>query len=196
MSVEAVGTQAPHHLPTHRAVMFENRTALIRRWRLVRSGALSDPRLVSRWFPRQRELLELLDCLEEEEVLRAANVAQPLFGLSLRCMDFRLDACSAFEPTDPLERDSVQESFLALSTRLDAIRLNKQAASMFNLTGAEAAWLEGFCPLELHCLARDPAMVLTPLAALEYFMLSASDSFTFSSRTLLATLSRRQPTLA
>lgn len=195
--LDAISEHTRQLLPIQRSVIHENRAALMRRWRLMRSGALEDPRLVSRWFPRQRELLDLLDCLAEEEVERLAHVGHPLFGLSLRCTEFSLDACAAFSTTDALERDSVQESFLALASRLDATRSNKtKACSLFNMTATEADWLQRFCPLELHNLARDPSMVLAPIASAEYFMVSASKATSYAARTLLATVSRRQPSFA
>jgi hypothetical protein len=195
--LSAISEHTRQLLPIQRSVLHENRAALLRRWRLVRAGALEDPRLISRWFPRQRELLDLLDCLSEEEVETMAHVGHPLFGVSLRCTDFSLDACAAFSTSDALERDSVQESFLALGSRLDAARCDKtKACSTFNMTAAEADWLQRFCPLELHNLARDPSMVLAPIASAEYFMVVATKKLSYTARTLMAIVSRRQPSLA
>lgn len=126
-----------------------------------------------------------------------AHVGHPLFGVSLRCTDFSLDACAAFSTSDALERDSVQESFLALGSRLDAARCDKtKACSTFNMTAAEADWLQRFCPLELHNLARDPSMVLAPIASAEYFMVVSTKKLSYTARTLMAIVSRRQPSLA
>ena len=182
-------------LPTSsRTVWLENRWALLRRWRLVRAGLLSDARLVTRWFPGQRPLLDLLEVLDEADVERIADCGTPLFGLPLRCTDFSLEACAAFSCLEGIEQESVQESFLALSGRLDAVRTSlQQACVLFGMTHAEASWLSRYCPQELHLLARDPAMVLTPIASYEYYVAAAhADSqLSSSERTVLSAVSRR-----
>lgn len=180
-------------LPTlSRSVRHENRSALLRRWRLKQDGRLEDPRVVNRWFPGQRGLLELLDVLSLEEVERLADCGAPLFAVPLRCTEFSLGACASYSLTDAFEQECVEESFLALSARLDSVRTcMQQGCLIFNLTYAEAAWLSSFCPQELHLLARDPSMVLTAAASSEYFIAAATRSLTTVERTLLGSVSNR-----
>lgn len=184
-------------LPTSsRSVRHENRSALLRRWRLKQAGALEDPRLVNRWFPGQRDLLEMLDVLSLEEVERIADCGAPLFTVPLRCTDFSLEACASYSLTDAFEQECVEESFLALSARLDSVRTcMQQGCLIFSLTYTEAAWLSSFCPQELHLLARDPSMVLTPAASSEYFIAAAARSLSTVERTLLGSVSNRHAAL-
>jgi hypothetical protein len=170
----------------------ENRTALMRRWRLVQSNALSDPRTMNRWFPGQRDLLDLLDVLSREDVEHLADCGTPLFALPLRCTEFSLDACASYSITDSLEVDSVQESFVALSARLDSVRTSlQQACLIFNLASSEANWLQKFCPHELQLLSRDPSMVLTMAVSKDYFIAAATRSMTVVEKTVLSSVSRR-----
>ncbi len=184
------------HLPTPlRAVRMENSAALLRRWELLRNGALDDPRLINRWFPGQRDILEILEVLTLPEVERIADCGVPLFGLQLRCTDFVLGAYSGRQPTDPLEQGAVQESFIALTARLDCVRTSfQQACLTFNLTYSEAAWLQRFCPHELQALAHDPSMQLTPLVSSEFFVAAATRTFTRVERSVLGCVSRRART--
>ncbi len=193
MEVINTSSERIRHLPTaDRSVRLENRSALLRRWSLLRSGALDDPRLLNRWFPGQRDLLDVLHALTREEVEQLADCGTPLFGLQFRCTDFSLDACATYTITDSLELQSVQESFLALSARLDAVRTSmQQACLIFNLAHSEAGWLQRYCPQELQLLARDPSMVLTSLASAEYFIAAATRTMTSGERTVLGSVSRR-----
>jgi hypothetical protein len=176
----------------------ENTSALMRRWNLLQSGALDDPRVVNRWFPGQRDILEILQVLTLPEVERIADCGVPLFGLQLRCTDFVLDAYAARQVTDPMEQGAVQESFIALMARLDCVRTCfQQACLTFNLTYAEAAWLQRFCAHELQALAHDPSLQLTPLVSTEFFVASATRTFTSVQRSVLGCVSRRaRPALA
>ena len=71
-------------LPNYtRSILAENHKALFRRWKIARSTELFDPRVLSRWFPGQRGLLDLLAVLSEEEVLRVADTKAPLFTMTL-----------------------------------------------------------------------------------------------------------------
>ena len=120
-------------LPTSsRSVRLENRSALLRRWRLAQAGLLSQPRAMARWFPSQRPLLELLAVLEETDVERVADCATPLFGLPLRCIELRLDPGSEYPCLEPLEQEAADECFLALGGRLDAIRTSLQQACILS----------------------------------------------------------------
>ncbi|TWO71471.1 hypothetical protein FN976_11180 [Caenimonas sedimenti] len=183
------------HLSTpDRSVQLENRSALIRRWRLVKKGLLDDPRLINRWFPGQRELLELLDVLDQEEVELAADCKTPLFGLNVRCTEFNLDACANYSISDELESASVQESALSLGARLDMVRTSvQQACQVFDLSFAEANWLQRFCPYEINLLARDPSMVVACMVREEYFVAATTRSLSTVDRTVLARLTRRAP---
>lgn len=193
MDVINTNSEKIRHLPTpDRSVRLENRSALLRRWRLKQSGALDDPRLLNRWFPGQRDLLDMLDALTREEVEQIADCGTPLFGLQLRCTDFSLDACATYSVSDTLEQESVQESFLALSARLDSVRTSmQQACLIFKLTHSEAGWLQRFCPQELQLLARDPSMVLTCMGSTEYFIAAAMRLLTPVERTVLGSTSSR-----
>lgn len=187
------------HLPTpSRAVRIENRTALLRRWHLKRTGQLGDPRVVNRWFPGQRDLLEILEVLDLAEVERIADCGVPLFGLQLRCTDFILDVYDDRAPIDLFEQGAVHESFVALMARLDCVRTSLQQACLtFNLTYSEASWLQRYCAHELQALARDPSLQLTPLVSPEFFVAAATRTLTDVERTVLGCVSRRtRPTLA
>lgn len=193
MEAAQIISDKTRHMPTaDRSVRMENRTALLRRWRLVRSGALDDPRLVNRWFPGQRDLLDLLDVLGQEEVEQLADCGTPLFGPQLRCTEYNLEACASYSIANGLEADSVQESFLALSARLDSVRTSlQQACLIFNLATSEANWLQKYCPQELQLLSRDPSMVLTMAVSKDYFTAAATRSLTAVEKTVLSSVSRR-----
>lgn len=180
-------------LPLQRSVVHENFSALRRRWQLVRSGQLEDPRAANRWFPRQRELLELLATLDDiADVRRMAHVGRPLFTLPLRFADHSLNPHAQFPAADFLEEQSIEETFLALTSRLDAVRMNKvTAASMYNMTSNEADALQRYCPAELRALARDPSLILVPVASPVYFMVTAVKPTSYTERTVFATVSRR-----
>lgn len=185
--------------PYGRSVLIENRSALLRRWKLAQDGVLNDPRQVNRWFPGQRNLLELLEALDEEQVVRIADCGTPLFGLQLRCTDFVLGAYGSTAVTpDRFEQESVHETFMALSARLDAVRTCNQTACVnFGLNHSEAGWLTNFCPPELMQLARDPSLVLYANSSYEYFISAAyKPGMDQCERTMLATMSRRKATPA
>lgn len=186
-------TENMRQLPTSaRSIRFENSSLLKRRWRLMQSGVLDDPKVINRLFPGQRALLAILDVLSEEEVDAMADCGTPLFGFQLRCTEYSLQACANYPLRDGIDIESASESFLALAARLDAIRISvQQACLVFNLTVNEASWLSRFCPQELHLLARDPSMVLTPVASTEFFMASSIRSLTNVERTVLGSTSRR-----
>lgn len=179
-----------------RSVRLENLSALTRRWRLAQSGALDNMRMTERLFPGQRNLLELLAVCSEEEVVHMADCATPLFGLKLRCTEFKLGAFGA-RTDDPIEAESFEESFVALAARLDAVRTDmEQARIVFSLTKAEALWLSRYCPHELYALARDPAMVLTQVVHWDYFVASITRSLSREQRTLFSAVSRRSSAAA
>ena len=61
------------------------------------------------------------------------------------------------------------------------------------MTPAQASWLSRHCPHELKVLARDPSMVLNPVASQEFFIAAAHPESQLSSteRTVLSAVSRR-----
>lgn len=188
--VDVAGDEMRHLQVWNRSVRLENLQALMRRWRLTQSGALEDMRGTERLFPGQRDLLDLLAVCSEQEVLHMAQSATPLFGLRLRCTEFKL-ADTASAPADPIEAQGQEESFVALTARLDAVRTDvEQARIVFGLSRAEAAWLSRWCPHELHALARDPAMVLAPAVHWDYFVAAVTRSLTREQLTLFSAVSR------
>ncbi len=149
-----------------------------------------------RLFPGQRDLLDLLAVCSEQEVLHMAQSATPLFGLRLRCTEFRL-ADGLAGPADALEAEGQEESFVALTARLDAVRTDvEQARIVFGLTRAEAAWLSRYCPHELYALARDPAMVLAPAVHWDYFVAAVTRGLSREQLTLFSAASRHTPASA
>ena len=194
--VDIAGEEMRHLQVWNRSVRLENLNALMRRWRLARSGVLEDMRGTERLFPGQRDLLDLLAVCSEQEVLHMAQSATPLFGLRLRCTEFRLAAGLA-GPDDALEAEGQEESFVALTARLDAVRTDvEQARIVFGLTRAEAAWLSRYCPHELYALARDPAMVLAPAVHWDYFVAAVTRGLSREQLTLFSAASRHTPASA
>ena len=194
--VDIAGEEMRHLQVWNRSVRLENLNALMRRWRLARSGVLEDMRGTERLFPGQRDLLDLLAVCSEQEVLHMAQSATPLFGLRLRCTEFRL-ADGFAGPADALEAEGQDESFVALTARLDAVRTDvEQARIVFGLTRAEAAWLSRYCPHELYALARDPAMVLAPAVHWDYFVAAVTRGLSREQLTLFSAASRHTPASA
>ncbi|HEX2543439.1 MAG TPA: hypothetical protein VHL79_01080 [Ramlibacter sp.] len=194
--VDVAGEEMRHLQVWNRSVRLENLNALMRRWRLAQSGALDGMRSTERLFPGQRNLLELLAVCSQQEVLHIAESATPLFGLRLRCTEYKLSAGGS-SPQDPLEAEGQQESFMALTARLDAVRTNlEQARIVFGLTRAEAAWLSRYCPHELHALACDPAMVLAQAVHWDFFVASVTRGLSREQRTVLSAVTRNAPALA
>jgi hypothetical protein len=194
MDLVHVSSDELRHLQVwNRSVRIENLSALSRRWRLAQSHALDNMRLTESLFPGQRNLLDLLAISSAEEVAAMADCATPLFGVKLRCGDIRLDA-GGREPADALATEASEETFMALAARLDAVRMDaEQARIVFSLSKPEARWLARYCPHELHALARDPAMVLTPFVQWDYFVACATRSLDREQRTLFSAVSRKSP---
>jgi hypothetical protein len=185
--------RAIRQLPTiQRSIVLENRGALMRRWRLARQGAIQDPRLLNRYFPKQRALFELLGVMEQHEVEQMAGAPTPLFRVNLRCTEFLLEAVPDHPITDPLEQAAVEESFVALSARLDAIKTSsQQACLLYDMTSVEASWLSRFCPQEVKLLARDPSLVLVQAATDEFLTASATRKLTSKEQVMFSSVSRR-----
>lgn len=191
--VELAGEDVRRLQVWHRSVRLENLNALMRRWRLAQSGALEDMRGTERLFPGQRDLLDLLAVCSEQEVLHMAQSATPLFGLRLRCTEFKLTDGATGLP-GAIEVEGQEESFVALTARLDAVRTDvEQARIVFGLSRAEANWLSRYCPHELCALARDPAMVLTPAVHWDYFVAAVTRGLSREQLTLFSAASRHAP---
>lgn len=127
-----------------REVRLENAAALSRRAELAQEGMLEQqrPSTLQRFFPGQRELLEVLAVASAEEQHRMANCSTPLFALRFRCTSFRLDLPGVRGWTDSLEGASIQETFMALVARLDVVRTGlEQARIVYGMTSEEANWL-------------------------------------------------------
>ena len=182
------------HLPTlTRSVLAENRAALERRWEVARNTDL-DSRALNRWYPGQRQLLDLLAVLDSEELLRLADCGTPLFHVQLRAGHIQPETCAGITLTQATEIAAAEEAFLALSARLDAVRTAlAQACVLYDLKGNEAAWISRFCPHELRMIAKDQSMVLKQSASYEYFAAAASRlGLKRHERTLLAAISRNK----
>lgn len=187
-------TQRATMPPLERAVCLENHSTLMRRWKLVRDGVEPlHPRVQSRLFPGQRDLLELLSVSSKEEVERMAKCQVPLFTLDLitsfqDVVTGRLDL-----PNDPIEAEMQQESLAALSARLDAIRMSpEQASMMYHLSRKQVQTLSAFCSPELQYLAVQPTSALRPLVRLEFFLAAAfgRPEWRTAERTVMAAVQR------
>jgi hypothetical protein len=153
-----------------RGVHHENLRALQRRRRLVLAGLLDDPREADLHFGGQRRLLETLRVATDAEVARMAAVPTALFMLPLRIDLPDLQAFRRLVPRDALEAAAIEETFLGLLNRLDALRADPARARLyFDLSGAEARWLVSLTPSELEVLARDPLLRLQPALGGDFF---------------------------
>lgn len=178
-------------LPTLvRSIMAENRAMLLRRWRLAKNGLL-DSKLITRWFPEQKPLLDILGATEEEEqVVRMADCTTALFTVTLPPLTpgvFTLPHTAS-----ELEKANADEIFMALLVRVNGLHLSTQQAIVdFCLSHREANRMGRFGPHELRALACDPMMHTYPIAADAYFIAAATKDMTQAERTVLATVSRR-----
>lgn len=153
-----------------RGVHHENLRALQRRRLLVHAGLLDDPREADLHFRGQRRLLEALRIATDTEVTRMAAVPTALFKLPLRIDLPDLQAFRRFAPRDALEVAAIEETFLALLNRLDALRADPARARLyFDLPRAEADWLLALTPPELEVIARDPLLRLQPAVGGDFF---------------------------
>lgn len=183
--------------PLERGVWLENLAAVKRRWRIAQQLDRYDDRVLNRFFPGQRNLLECLSVLDEKEVDRVARCSVPLFAASIICSasDVAISR-SDEEPKDPIERDNFHEVVTALSARLVAVHQSRQQAEVtYHLTRQQAAHLSQFAVQQLKWLALQPDAVLRPLAKIEYFMAAAfSTSWLDTHRATFALASRYQNT--
>ncbi len=179
-------------LPNYtRSILAENHKALFRRWKIARSTELFDPRVLSRWFPGQRGLLDLLAVLSEEEVLRVADTKAPLFTMTLHD-GLRPAASAARVQPGEFEAANRQEAFMALSVRLDAIRTStEQACVQFDMSASDANFLGRMGPHDLWDVAANPTAVLIPAASDQFFSVAAAREMTVAQRTLYMGVSKR-----
>ncbi len=153
-----------------RVVHHENLRALHRRRQLVLAGLLDDPREADLHFPGQRRLLEALRVTTDAELARMAAVPTALFTLPLRIDLPDLQSFRRFVPRDALEAASIEETFLGLLNRLDALRADPARARLyFDLSRTEAEWLVALTPPELEVLARDPLLRLQSAVGGDFF---------------------------
>ena len=181
------------YLPTvDRSIRDENRSALLRRWAFSCTELANDLRVCQQWFPGQRTLLEVLSVLCEEQVNELADCGLPLF--SVRTPMAAQNGCfETHKPKDSFQAEAIEEVFMALISRLDSLRTSPTQASMlYDLQSAQASLISRHSPRELHVIATDPAVVLLPTVADEYFMLAATAPMTFRERTVLAGTARRK----
>lgn len=179
-------------LPNYsRSIRSENLKALARRWHIARSTELIDPRVIARWFPGQRNLLEMLAVISEEEVVRIADCNSPLFSLMIHdSLQPGTSACLV-QPGE-FEAANRHEAFLALTVRLDSIRTAMDHACVqFDLTSSEANHIGRYEPHELWDISANPSLVMLPAASDQYFMAAATRDMTSSQRTLYMTMSKR-----
>lgn len=183
--------------PLERGVYMENQAALRRRWHVAQKLGQLDDRVINRFFPGQRQLLECLSVLDESEVNQVARCSVPLFAVSIICnmgdIAFTRDSD---EPKDALERENFHEMLTALSARLCAVHQGaEQAQVTYHLSRQQAAHLTQFTVHQLKWLALQPDAVLRPLAKIEYFMTAAfQTTWLDSHRSMFALASRYQNT--
>lgn len=180
------------HLPNYvRSIRTENLKAMARRWELARRNELIDPRVISRWFPGQRGLLEMLAVMTEEEVARIAACNCPIFTLALHAGLNPATSASLVQPGE-FEAANRQEAFLALMTRRESVIENPdQAIVQYDLTTSEAKVLAKHESHELWDLSANPALVLQPVASDQWFMVAAMRDLTVAQRTLYLGMSKR-----
>lgn len=185
------------HLPTvDRNIKDENSFALIMRWTLARNGTINDPRIMNRWFPSQTELFKILSVLTEQQVIDLADCSMPLF--SLRLPSVANDGVfHRRPPSTALEAACLEESAIALVSRLDALRTGMtQACILFDVNSSQAAFISRHSSRELHAIASDPAVGLIPASTDEFFTVAAMSTMSTRERTVLATTTRRNRALS
>jgi len=186
------GNDTQWQLPTEtRAVRAENLTVLLRRWEIARVLDDIDPRIVARWFPGQRDLLERLSVYTEEEVTTAADCLCPLFSITF-LEGHPAPGSRPFSTVDPYELGNREEVFMALCVRLDAIRTDtEKGCILHDITASEAGILSSSTPHQLKDLAASPGMALNLSASDQYFSAVLAGDMTVGERTRLAFMSKK-----
>lgn len=167
------------YLPTvDRSIRDENQSALMRRWVFAGTELANDIRIVQQCFPGQRTLLEVLSVLSEELVSELADCGLPLFSVRtpLAAQDGTFEA---HKPQNSFRAEAVEEVFMALISRLDALRTSPtQAAMLYDLQPAQASLIGRHNPRELHAMASDPAVVLLPTVSDDFFLIASTTAMT------------------
>lgn len=181
------------YLPTvDRSIRDENKSAILRRWAFSCTESANDNRVVQQYFPGQRTLLEVLSVLSEEQVHELADCGLPLFSVRTP-MAAQNGIFDVHKPKDSFQAEAIEEVFMALISRLDSLRTSPtQAAMLYDLQSAQASLISRHSPRELHAIASDPAVVLLPTVADDYFLIASTTSMTFRERTVLAGAARRK----
>lgn len=175
-----------------RSVLSENRSILFRRWRIATSDDLYDPRLISRLFPKQEFLFDLLATLSEEDVRKLSESITPLFRVTypkgMNPEFFHEDLSST-----QLESESVAEVFMALLVRRDSLLSARAEASvLYGINPQEIAAITKFGPYELRALSRNPTMVIAPAVTNQFFVAATEHDLQEEERSVLAQVSRIQ----
>lgn len=174
-----------------RSIRAENLALIMRRWHLAQNGQPENPTVLDRWFPSQRNLMELLSVLDQEEAKQIADCGTPLFSLP-RIAHINPADYIGVVTTGVWECGNDEEVYMALMSRLDALRTHRTNAVVnFDLAAAEAQAIAKLSPFELRAVARNPMMVMVPTASDQYFLAAATQALNPVQRTMLATSSRR-----
>ena len=187
---------AAMQLPTaDRSIREENKSALLRRWHFAHSDEAIDISLSQTWFPGQRLLLDLLAVSSIEEAIVLADTGLPLFTpripISLADKIFQ-----SHPPQSAMHAESIEEVFMAMISRLDALRASPtQGALLYDLQPSQARLIARHNPRELHTISTDPSMLMIPAVADEYFLISGTTALSFKDRTVLSGTSRKKRAL-
>lgn len=175
-----------------RDIYEENRQLLERRWQLATSDALDSVKDLERFFPGQRELLDVLSVMDLEQVRVMADCGTPLFKINLPATPVDVPYAAPEGKLDPIEEDCARETFIALLGRLDALRQGPVLArQVFDLSSSQSRYLERRSPREMQAMAHDPNLTLRPAVNMEYFYVAATHDLTTRDRTALSMTARR-----
>jgi len=178
-----------------RSIRAENKAMLLRRWKIAKSAVHEDVKTVNRWFAGQRAMLEILSVLDESKVLYIADCGTPLFSVQVP-RNFELLDFPDFTSRDAFEKDGQTEVFMALATRLDALRSTcAQACMLYNITPFDAKHLMRHGPHELLTMSTDPVTQILPAVSDAYFLATAQRIMSDAEKTVFASVSRRQKTV-
>lgn len=178
-----------------RSIRAENKALLLRRWHMAKFAVHENVKTVDRWFAGQRNMLEMLALVDEARVLYMADCGTPLFSVQVPC-SFEIMEFPKQQSRDDLEQDGRDEIFMALATRLDALRSTcAQACMLYNLTPLDAQHLMRHGPHELRTMATDPVTKILPAVSDAYYLATANRIMTDAEKTVFASVSRRQKTV-
>lgn len=175
-----------------RDIFEENRQILERRWQLATSDALDEVKDLERYFPGQRELLDVLSVMDLDQVRVMADCGTPLFRVNLPATPVDVPYVAPQGKLDPIEEECARETFIALLGRLDALRQGPVLArQVFDLSSSQSRYLERRSPREMQAMAHDPNLTLRPAVNMEYFYVAATHDLTTRDRTALSMTARR-----